>query len=195
MRGLLVVAALATATQAWAVADIEGRVEFPNGTFIAPGSFATARLTITNNGPDPTDTAAMGSVYFGTVGFRTIELVGFSETPPCLVQYTIFIPPPIPPRPATVGATVKRLVDGLAPGESFSCVVAIGTYPEAATNLRVRFGFSPFDDDPNPNNNEVFVNIQTRAEPVSVPMLSWIGLSALFIGFSFIGLAGLKARS
>ena len=195
MKGWLAVAALLTATQALAVADIEGRVELPNGTFIAPGSFVTARLTIKNNGPDRSDGAFMGSVYFGTVGFRTIELVAVPDTAPCLAQYTIFVPPPIPPRPATVVTTIQTLLDGLAPGESFTCVVAIGTYPEAATNLRVRFGFSPFDDDPNPNNNEVFVNIQTRAEPVSVPMLSWIGLAALSIGFSFIGLAGLKARS
>ncbi len=192
MKAWFAIAALVAATEAWAVADIEGRVEFPNGTFIAPGTFATARLTIKNNGPDVSDGATMGSVYFGTVGFRTIELVAVPETAPCLVQYTIFIPPPIPPRPATVGAGVQTLLAGLAPGESFTCVVAIGTYPEAAANLRVRFGFQPFVDDPNPSNNEVFVNIQTRAEPVAIPMLSWAGLAALLLGFVFIGRARLN---
>ena len=195
MKGWLVIAALVTSSQAWAAADIEGRVEFPNGTFIAPGSFATARLTIKNNGPDFSDGATMGSVYFGTVGFRTIELVASPETAPCLVQYTIFIPPPIPPRPATVGAGVQTLLSGLAPGESFTCVVAIGTYPEAAANLLVRFGFQPTVDDPNPANNEVFVNIQTRIEPIAVPTLSWTAQVALLVGFLFFGMARLNQRS
>jgi hypothetical protein len=194
MKRWLAVAALFTATQAWAAADIEGRVEFPNGTFIAPGSFATARLIIKNNGPDFSDGATMGSVYFGTVGIRTIELVASPETAPCLVQYTIFIPPPVPPRPATVAAGVQTLLNGLAPGESFTCVVAIGTYPEAAANLRVRFGFQPTVDDPNLANNEVFVNIQTRTEPMAVPTLSWIAQVVLLIGLLFIGMARSNER-
>jgi hypothetical protein len=194
MKAWIAVAAWFIATQAWAVADIEGRVELPNGNFISPGSFVTARLTIKNNGPDRSDGATMGSVYFGTVGFRTIELVASPETPPCLVQYTIFIPPPVPPRPATVGAGVQTLLSGLAPGESFTCVVALGTYPEAASNLRVRFGFSPVVDDPNPSNNEVFVNIQTRLEPVAVPAFSWIGTATLLLGFVAIGLVRLNEK-
>jgi hypothetical protein len=187
MRFRLGIAALLTAFQACAVADIEGRVELPNGNFVAPGNFVTARLTIRNNGPDATTTSGVGTVYFGTVGFRTIELVAVPETAPCLVQYTIFIPPPVPPRPATVGAGVLPL-RGLASGESVTCVVAIGAYPEAATNLRVRFGFTPFDDDPVPSNNEVFVNIQTRLEPVAVPAASWIGTATLLLSFVAIGL-------
>jgi hypothetical protein len=193
MKIWLGIAALLAACQACAVADIEGTVELPNGNLIAPGSFATARLTIRNNGPDVTITSAMGSLYFGTVGFRTIELVAVPETAPCLVQYTIFIPPPIPPRPATVGATVQTL-RGLAPGESFTCVVAIGTYPEAGANLRARINFVSEQDDPNPSNNEVFVNIQTRLEPVAVPAFSWIGTATLLLGFVAIGLVRLNEQ-
>lgn len=191
-RTLLLCLAL-TVSHAFAAADIEGRVELPSGNFVAPGAVGKAVLTIKNNGPDAAETSAVGTVYFGTVGFRTIELVSVSETPPCLVQYSVFVPPPIPPRPATVSATVQTL-RGLAPGETFSCTVGLGSYPEASSLLRVRVNFVSEQDDPNPSNNEVFFDIRTRAELISVPAVSNVATALMILLLLACGVRQLFVR-
>lgn len=177
-----------------ALADLEGFVQIIGGTTIPPGTIARAIITVKNNGPDIQKNAVAGTVFFGTVGFRTLGLVRLPETAPCLVQFDVFVPPPIPPiRPATVVATLQTLTD-LTAGQSVSCVVGLITFPESPTVFRHLFSFGFLENDPNPQNNEVFVEIRTRPDPVvlAIPATSWHANIGLALGFLVLGYGVLR---
>jgi hypothetical protein len=163
-------------------ADISGRVEIENGGFIPPGTFSRAVLTITNNGPDDTETVGVGTIYIANVGFRTIGLIPTDETPPCTVNYMdIGLPPP-----GLITISVNIFANRtLAAGESVSCVVAINTYPESPAIFQQRFNFGISDTDPNQSNNLVNVTITTRPV-VSLP-LSGGAMLAIALGAAVVG--------
>jgi hypothetical protein len=167
-----------------AAADLTGRVELDSGV-ITPGTRGRAVLTIINNGPDRSAPVSSGSSFPGTVGFRTFGILGGVDTPPCVVRYTDFVPPP--PQVTTIAASIVTLRE-LDPGDSISCVIYIETYPESPSSQRVRFGFGPTVNDPVPTNNEVFVTLRTGAELVALPTFVSFGLGLLLSLMVAIGL-------
>lgn len=171
-----------------ALADVSGSVEITTGNFVPPGSLARVLLTIANNGPDTEQNVVMGTFYSATVGFRSIEILPTAETAPCLVQYTDFTLPP--PGISTVVVTIQTL-RSLGPGEVIACVVGLITYPEAPALIQQRFDFGFPDNDPNPDNNHVQLEIRSRAAVSAVPGLSQWGLLLVVTGITLIGVSAL----
>lgn len=176
-----------------ALADVEGTIQITGGNFIPPGTVARAVVTIKNNGPGIETNALAGTFYSATVGFRTVGVVRIAETAPCLVQYTDFIAPP--PQPSTIAVSIKTLQNVNA-GESISCVVGLVTFPESPAAFRHRFNFGFLENDPNPQNNEVLVEIRTRADPIvlSIPATSIFGNMGLVIGLLLAGWMAMRGR-
>lgn len=194
MKWLLAILCMSCPWAAHALADIEGKIEIIGGNFIAPGTVARAILTIKNNGPDIEKNVVMGAFFFGTVGFRTVSVVRVSETAPCLLQFDVFVPPPVPPlQPSTVVATIQTLQD-LRAGESTSCVVGLVTFPESPPVVRQRFSFGFLENDPNPLNNEVFLVIRTKADVLPIPTTSTFGNIGLALGIFLLVLPLLHKR-
>lgn len=194
MKSFWLIFLLSFPSISFAAADIEGSVEIIGGNTIPAGTIARAIITVKNNGPDIQQHAVAGTFFFGTVGFRTLGVVRLPETAPCLLQFDVFVPPPVPPiRPATVFATLQTLTN-LSAGQSVSCVVGVVTFPESPSVFRHRFAFGFLEDDPNPQNNEVFVQIRTRADPfvLPIPATSWHANVGLALGLLVLGCGVLR---
>jgi hypothetical protein len=65
--------------------------------------------------------------------------------------------------------------------------VYIETYPESPEVQSIRFGVSPVEDDPQPNNNEAFVTIRKSAPVISAPTLGWSALGFMMLSFLIVG--------
>jgi hypothetical protein len=192
MKYFLLTCLLILPVLSMASADLTGRVEI-DSEVIPPGTLGRAVITVINNGPDPLMIATSGTTYRAAVGFRTIGVFAGPDTPPCIVRYSDFTLPP--PQGSRVVVTISPFRE-LLPQESFRCVVYLETYPESPDVQRIRFSFSPSEDDPIPDNNEAFVTIRKSAEIVQAPTYSGLSLALLAVSILGFGVsASNKQRS
>ncbi|WP_143006750.1 hypothetical protein [Aquimonas voraii] len=165
-------------------ADIKGEVWLPGGPIVPPGAIARVHLTATNLGPDTTiGSVGVGAAFTPNVGSRNFELLQLDETPPCTVRATVFVAPPGQLSTVVVSIFMERM---LAPSESATCIVGLRTFPESPAVQRVRFGFAPLTEDPDPSNNRVSVEIRTGSpppstQPIEIPAASSQALLFLLV--------------
>lgn len=177
-------ALLSASAGAQTSADIHGAVSLPHGSFVPPGVIARVHLTATNLGPDATvGSAGVGAAFTPNVGNRNFELVLLDETAPCTMRTTVFVAPPGQLSTVVVSIFMERV---LAPPESATCVVGLRTFPASPAVQKVRFGFAPLTEDPDPSNNMVSVEVRTgnpspSTQPIKIPATSLQALLFLLV--------------
>lgn len=158
---LLFFVAFATPTPAVAgtllIADLEVDLEI-DSTRVQAFERVSAELTFTNHGPDDLPSIGAGTGFSQGFGTDTFAVFAMSETPPCIINFTDFLPPP--PSPGFWSATVIPQPSALSAGESRSCVIGVFAHSlVAGESVDVFFVSGAGIDDPNPDNNNPVVTL------------------------------------
>ena len=196
VRILLALAAtvFAASPDAGAQTDVSVSAELLDGRIVLPGTFARVQLTIANHGPGAlTLPAAAGTSWTNFVGRRTIAIGVVPETHPCTLSVLHLTAPP--GQPDGFFATVVANEQGLAAGESASCIVGLTTFVDSPAQMRARFGILAPSDDPVPGNNEAFTTVFTGAASYRpIPATGLISLSLLALVSGLTAAIGLRVR-
>ncbi len=100
---MLLVAVPALQAEGLPVVDLEV-VAVPDEAVIQTFQGTRITLTFTNHGPDDAPVVGAGTSFsqgFGSDGFVIFSIL---ETPPCIINFTDFLPPP--PAPVFWGASI-----------------------------------------------------------------------------------------
>lgn len=139
------------------IADLEVVLEIES-TSIQAFERVRAVLSFTNHGPDDLGSVGAGTGFSQGFGTDTFAIFATSETAPCLIHFTDFLPPP--PSPGFWSANVILQPSALAAGESRSCVLGIYAHSlVAGETVDVFFVSGAGIGDPNPDNNNPVVTL------------------------------------